>query len=480
MIVSTTSGEVRGEALGGAGGVTRFRSIPYAAAPVGELRFAPPVPAPAWDGVRDATRPGANAPQTNRNLPGFDLGALVGGGWRPGPDYLTVDVYTPDTGAAGRPVLVFIHGGGFLAGTGSAPVYDGSAFVREGTVLVTVNYRLGIEGFLPLEGGATNLGLRDQLAALAWVRDNAAAFGGDPANVTVFGQSAGGMSVACLLASPLGEGLFRRAIVQSGHAELVRPLALAGKLADHLAAALGVPATAEAFRGIAAEDLLAAQTALAVPGGGPDLRDSEGFDPGYGLSAFLPVFGDDVLPEHPGRAVEGGAGAGVDLVIGSCRDEMALYLVPTGAIDTLDDAQVVAMVAAYHPDPLPTLERHGLGQDGHAGEVAVTALTELVFRAPARRLADAHQGRTYCYEFDWRGPLFDGRLGACHGIELPFVFDTLDVATGLVGESAPKAVAELLNRAWARFAATGDPGWPEYDGGRAVLHVDAVAEVRAD
>jgi para-nitrobenzyl esterase len=405
----------------------------------------------------------------------------VGGGWRPGSDYLTADVYTPDTGAEALPVLVYIHGGAFVAGTGSAPVYDGSAFAREGAVLVTVNYRLGVEGFLPLEGGATNLGLRDQIAALGWVRDNAAAFGGDPANVTVFGQSAGGVSVACLLASPPAEGLFRRAIVQSGHAEMVRPLDLAGKLADHLAAALGVPTTAEAFRAISAEDLLAAQTALSVPGDGPDLRDSEGFDPGYGLSAFLPVFGDDVLPEHPGRAVEGGAAAEVDLIVGSCGEEMALYLVPTGVIDVLDDERLVAMVAASHPDPLPALERHGFGQDGHpAGEVAVAALTELVFRAPARRLADAHQGRTHCYEFDWRGPLFDGRLGACHGLELPFVFNTLDVAVGLVGESAPKTVAELMNQAWVRFAATGDPGWPEYDGGRAVLHVNAASEVRPD
>jgi para-nitrobenzyl esterase len=478
VIVSTTSGEVRGEVVEG---VTRFLSIPYAAAPVGELRFAPPVPAPAWDGVRDGTEPGPNAPQTNRNVAGFDLGPLVGPGWRKGPDYLTVDVYTPDTAAAGLPVLVFIHGGGFLAGTGSAAVYDGSAFTREGAVLVTLNYRVGIEGFLPLEGGATNLGLRDQIAALGWVRDNVAAFGGDPGNVTVFGQSAGAMSVACLLASPLAEGLFRRGIVQSGHAEMVRPLEQARKLADHLAKALDVPATAEAFRSIPAEDLLAAQEALTVPGGSPDLRDADGFDPGFGLSTFMPLFGDDMLPEHPGRAIESGAGEGVDLIVGSCRDEMALYLVPTGAIDVLTDEQLVAMMSKSHPDPLPTLERHGLGQNGRsAGEVAVPALTELVFRAPARRLAEAHQGRTYCYEFDWRGPLFDGRLGACHGIDLPFVFNNLDVASGLVGESAPKGVAELLNQSWVRFAATGDPGWPEYDGGRAVLHVNSASEVRPD
>jgi para-nitrobenzyl esterase len=474
-IVTTTSGEVRGELVDG---VARFLSIPYAAAPVGDLRFAPPAPAPAWDGVRDATQPGPTAPQIHRAFPGLDLAPIVGFGWKQGPEYLTADVISPDPDATGLPVLVFIHGGAFSGGTGSAPVYDGVGFAHEGTVLVRINYRLGIEGFVPLDGGATNIGLRDQIAALEWVRDNAAAFGGDPAKVTVFGESAGAMSIGCLLASPLADGLFRRAIVESGHAEMVRPPAQARVLAERLASLLGVPATAEAFRALPSEKLLEAQSALMVPANMPDLRDSDGFDPSYGLSPFLPVFGDDVLPEHPAEAIARGAGADVDLIVGTCREESALYYVPTGVADAISDEKAVAVVSASHPDAASILKTYGLGEQP-AGDVLIAATTDLIFRLGARRLASSHGGRTYCYQFDWGSPRFDGRLGACHGLELPFVFNTLDVAADLVGPDAPHEVASLMHRSWVRFAATGDPGWPEYADEKLVRHFDVVSAVRA-
>ncbi|WP_181774342.1 carboxylesterase/lipase family protein [Amycolatopsis pittospori] len=457
-VVRTASGQVRGEVV--TAGVTRFRGIPYAAAPEGALRFTEAAPAPAWDGVRDAREAGPQAPQRHRRIPGLDLSPIVGTVGRTGGEYLTVDVWTPDPGANGLPVLVFVHGGAFVGGTGSAPVYDGTAFARGGAILVTVQYRLGVDGFLPLEGGGTNLGLRDQLAALRWVRENIAAFGGDPGNVTLFGESAGAVSVACLLGSPLSQGLFQRAIVQSGHPDLVRGRSEAERLAKAIAAGLGVASSAEAFRELSTEQLLDAQDAVLQPGGAPEMRGDDGHDRSHGISPFLPMVGDDVLPVHPSEAIRDGAGARVDLVVGTCLEEMMLYFAPTGMLDALTAEQAVAMLSASHPDAANVLERYGLHGDRPAGAVLVEALTDLVFRDSARALAENHRGRTFRYEFEWRSPA----LGACHGLELPFVFDSLSTATSLVGDNPPADLARELNSAWTRFAATGSPGWPEYDG----------------
>ncbi|MGV9362945.1 carboxylesterase/lipase family protein [Amycolatopsis sp. NPDC003731] len=470
-VVPTTSGAVRGQVT--PAGVVLFRGIPYAAAPDGELRFAEPVPAPPWEGVRETRRPGPTAPQRRHDVPGLDLTPLTGTGWRPGPEYLTVDVWTPQPGAASLPVLVFVHGGAFLGGAASAAVHDGTAFARAGAVLVTVQYRLGIDGFLPLDGGATNLGLRDQLAALHWVRENIAAFGGDPANVTLFGAASGAVSVACLLGSPLSTGLFRRAIVQSGHPDMVRDGVQARRLAKVVADELKAEPTAEAFRKVSTEQLLDAQDAVLRPGGAPDLRDALGYDRGYGLSPFLPVIGDDVLPHHPAKAIKAGAGRDVDLIAGSCSEEMRLYLVPTGALEAVTDDQAVASLAVSHPDPAGVLYAYGLGSGRTAGEVLVEALTDLVFRDGVRDLAENHTGRTFRYEFEWGSPLLEGRLGACHGLELPFVFGALDALSGprgLLGENPPHELAAELNGAWLRFATTGSPGWAEYTGEDTMFH----------
>lgn len=471
-VVPTTSGAVRGQVT--PAGAVLFRGIPYAAAPDGELRFAEPVPAPPWEGVRDTRRPGPTAPQRRHDVPRLDLTPLTGTGWRPGPEYLTVDVWTPQPGPASLPVLVFVHGGSFIGGAASAAVHDGTAFARAGAVLVTVQYRLGIDGFLPLDGGATNLGLRDQLAALHWVQENIAAFGGDPANVTLFGAASGAVSVACLLGSPLSAGLFHRAIVQSGHPDMVRDGVQARRLAKVVADELKAEPTAEAFRKVSTEQLLDAQDAVLRPGGAPDLRDALGYDRGYGLSPFLPVFGDDVLPRHPAKAIKAGAGRDVDLIAGSCSEEMRLYLVPTGALEAVNEDQAVASLAVSHPDPVGVLHAYGLGSGSPAGEVLVAALTDLVFRDGVRDLAEHHTGRTFRYEFEWGSPLLDGSLGACHGLELPFVFGALDALSGprgLLGENPPHELATELNGAWYRFATTGSPGWAEYTGEDTMFHV---------
>ena len=448
--ISTTSGRVRGEIVDG---IHRFLSVPYAAAPEGELRFAAPQPS-TWDGERDATKPGRIAPQTNRSVGALNLAALVSADRPQGGDFLTVDVHTPDPGARELPVMVFIHGGAFVAGTGSAVLYDGTGFARRGVVLVTINYRLGIEGFLPLDGGDTNLGLQDQIAALAWVRDNAARFGGDPGNVTVFGESAGAASIACLLGSPLARGLFRRAIVQSGHSDMVRDAGRARQIADRIAEKLGVPATAAAFRDLTTDQLLAAQVEISAPGNMPDLRDEHGVDPLYGLTPFAPVLGDDVLPVQPRESLD----ADVDLLAGFNAEEMKLYFAPTGVLDAVTDELAVATLVTSRPDAADVLRGYGLGKQP-AGEVLSRALTDLVFADGVRRLLAEHPGRSFGYRFDWRSPMFNGQLGACHGLELAFVFETLSAARDLVGPDAPTELAAEMSAAWVRFAETGDPGW---------------------
>lgn len=201
------SGRISGEEEDG---IRRWLGIPYAAPPVGDLRFAAPAPVVPWSGVRDATDPGPTAPHHDGKIPGLDLAPIIGKGWVRGDDYLSLNVWAPADEARGRPVFVFIHGGGLTLGDKDASVNDGAGFARSGAVAVNIAYRLGIEGFLPIPGAPTNIGLRDVLAALRWVRDNIASFGGDPDNVTICGESAGGAVVAILVASPLSKGLFRR------------------------------------------------------------------------------------------------------------------------------------------------------------------------------------------------------------------------------------------------------------------------------
>ena len=199
-IIRLAEGKVKGTRQSA---VLRFRGVPYAAGPVGDLRLRLPVTHPGWTGMRDGTVAGPNAPHIVKPFPGLDVAPLIGTGWVEGDDYLNADIWLPDDGRTGRPIMVFIHGGAFVLGSSAAAVQDGTAFARDGIVMVSITYRLGIEGFLPVAGAPANLGLHDQIAALKWVRANAEALGGDPDNVTVFGESAGAMSVANLVASPL-------------------------------------------------------------------------------------------------------------------------------------------------------------------------------------------------------------------------------------------------------------------------------------
>ena len=461
-IVHVTAGGLRGRTQDA---VRRFIGIPYAAPPVGERRFAPPAPPPPWPGVRDVAEPGANAPQRIKAVPDLDVEALIGSGWIEGDDYLTLNVWRPDDDRTGLPVMVFVHGGGFVIGSKDAPVQDGATFARDGIVCVAINYRLGIDGFLPIPGVPTNLGLRDVIAALHWVRQEIARFGGDPANVTVFGESAGAMAIADLVTSPLAEGLFARAIVQSGHGAMTREVGVMQRLVKKLAGILRVAPTRDGFAGVQSGAMLDAIEQVSLPTTRLDLRGPDGREPVFGISRFVPVHGDDVLPVQPLEALKAGAGATVDVLIGTNAEEMNLYLVPSGVRDKIGRLLAWFVLRKSQPRAWAVLKAYGAGKRP-GGRALTDAMTDLVFRWPARRFAEEHRGRTHLYELEWRSPAFGGELGAAHAIDVPFVFDNLASASGpqgLLGEAPPQEIATRMHRLWVDFARDGALPWAPFD-----------------
>ena len=457
----TEAGVVRGWTEGG---ILRFFSIPYAAPPVGENRFKEPQAVAPWAGERDATRAGPSAPHRIKDFPAIDVVPLIGTGSEGGEDYLTLNIWAPEE-ASSRPVMVFIHGGGFVVGSKDAPVSDGSEFARSGVVCVAVNYRLGIEGWLPIPGAPTNLGLRDMIFALEWIQRNIVEFGGDPSNVTVFGESAGAMAIADLVASPLTNGLFKRAIIESGHGSMVREIPVAQRLVRKLAKILKVTPDVEGFREVDFDSAWKAMEKVSRPLG-VDLRDADGHEPVFGISRFIPVYGDDVLPHKPLDALRDGVGKDVDVLIGTNAEEMNLYFVPTKVRAKAPGLLLRWLLGKSHPKARKALEAYGWGKGRKAGHVFTEAMHDLVFRWPARRYAEEHQGRTFFYDFDWKSPACGGELGACHGLELPFVFKTLPTATGpkgFAGEAPPQELAERIHGLWVRFATDGTLPWPEFD-----------------
>lgn len=469
-IVDTPVGQLRGLA---ADGVRTFLGVPYAAPP---RRFELPAAREGWSGVLEASDRGPSAPHRIRDLPQIDAVPLVGRGSDGGDgDYLRANIWAPE-GAQDAPVMVWIHGGGFVVGSKDAPVSDGTEFARSGVVCVAINYRMGVDGFLPVPGAPTNLGLRDILFALHWVQENIAAFGGDPTNVTAFGESAGAMAIADLVTSPLAKGLFRRAIIQSGHGSMVREIDVAQRLVRKLAKVLGVTPDVEGFRSVGNEAAMDALEKVAKPTA-VDLRDANGFEPVYGISRFVPVWGDDVLPEKPIEALRQGAGKDIEVLIGTNAEEMNLYFVPTGVRRKIPGLLAWWLLSRSQPNARKALKAYGLGTKGvRPGEAMTRAMNDLVFRWPARQYADAHKGRTWLYEMDWRSTACGGELGACHGVELPFVFKTLECATGpkgLAGENPPAELAERIHDLWVEFARDGSLPWRHWNGDRLAYQLAA-------
>jgi para-nitrobenzyl esterase len=478
--VRTQQGVVRGRIVDG---VATFKGISYAAPPFGVNRFQAPRPAESWDGVREALSYGPTVPKPPY-FPPFDV--LIPEPVIPGEDCLNLNIWTPDPGKAGLPVMVWIHGGAFSNGSGAIPQYDGSRFARDGVVCVTINYRLGADGFLYLSDGIPNLGLLDQVAALAWVQENISAFGGDPNNVTIFGESAGGMSVSTLLSMPRAKGLFRRVIAQSGAGHHVISPATAKRVSQYLAEKLGVEPTREAIAAVPIDRLLQAQVELSADVF--ELPDPERWgEVAANLMPFEPVIDGDVLPARPIDSIVAGAGAGVDIVVGTNTDEQRLLMVPNGVINFIKMDILAGTVAAYGLPVAETLATYrATRHDASPGDLLAAIITDWFYRIPAIRLAEAHtkgSGATYMYEFAWRSPMFDGKLGACHALEIPFVFDTLDKERyeALIGTNPPQEIADTMHSAWAAFASDGDPGWPRYDlEQRATMRFDTIPQLVED
>ena len=492
MIVTTAQGRLEGLELDG---LQHFRGIPYAASPVGERRFLPPAEPESWDGVRAANEFGPASCQSSGGITAMlgDQASSIE------EDCLFLNVTTPACDGLARPVMVWIHGGGFVNGSGSTPWYDGTSLAARGdVVVVTINYRLGALGFLwlgdldPRYRASGMNGILDQVAALRWVRDNIAEFGGDPENVTVFGESAGAMSIGTLLATPAARGLFHRAVAQSGAADnVLSPSVAAGVTAD-LLGRLGVT-TIEGLLAAPADRI----TDVAAEVEGRLHQDPSRLAGRTGIAramAFQPVVDGEWLPEDPEVAVASGRAIDVPLLIGTNRDEWNLFrLMSPGGLD--------------HPELLDRLER--IFGDGHRvhdtyaqehpaatiDDLWSAVLTDATFRIPAIRLVEARiaaSSPTFQYLFTWATPALGGVVGSCHALEIPFVFGVLDNpgAEFLLGATdAPelRRLSERMQDAWLAFARTGDPNtaglphWPAADiATRPVMRFDLASELVAD
>ncbi|MEV7872873.1 carboxylesterase family protein [Microbacterium sp. NPDC089188] len=454
-LVVTSKGRVRGFRRGG---TAVFLGIPFAQAPVKALRFAAPVAVDPWEGERDATAYGATAQRGDTGI------TLIPEPSVPGESTLNVNVFapfeaTPDTAL---PVLVWIHGGGFVSGSPASRWYDGDAFARDGVVTVVVSYRLGFDGFGHIEGAPANRGLRDQIAALEWVRDEIRAFGGDPARVTVAGQSAGGGSVLALLASPAASGLFAGAMALSPALGAVAAPA-ARRFAERLATLAGVRPDREGLAALPEELLLDLQRQAQKP----ERRFSRA-----GLTALLddglplgPVVDGDLLPRSPLDALAGGASAGIPLVVGATDDEFTMLTARARGVLALAPVPLVLAALGLGRSRrrayLARSRRRG-GAARLGGYLSDRVIRSVVLRAARARAGGPDGAATWVYRFAWPSP----SIGfSCHCLDVPFWFDHLDAegVSAIAGDAPPRDLAAQLHGAAVAFVRHGDPGWPAWD-----------------
>lgn len=489
--VETGYGPVQG---GDDGRVKFWKGIRYAAPPLGDLRFRAPEPPQRWTEVFDATEYGPACPQPVVPRMPLDLGAPLG------EDCLRLNVWAPADAhpGGGKAVMVWLHGGAYVLGSGSQPLYDARALAGAGDVIVvTFNYRLGALGFLDLSSFSSgqrtfdsNIGLRDVLAALAWVRDNIAAFGGDPANVTIFGESAGAGLVISLLACPAAEGLFVRAIAQSSPASSIYDRDRGRRVALTLLEKLGIGASeVRTLTEVSNEALVAATHEVfnEVPVRNP------------GTLAFVPIVDGDLLPDYPIRLAQEGRLLPVPLIIGTNKNEAALFKLMRSPLMPITPRAITSMfdqIAAEQPDlQLPPVDEIGSAYPGRHKSRVVSMATDIGFRLPTMWLAQGHSSvaPVYLYRFDYATPLFKLLLvRAAHATELPYVWGNLggpaDVTLKLGGAKTATAVSRRMQTRWIKFATEGEPtgpagelAWPRYDEtDRSCLVIDSVDTVRHD
>jgi para-nitrobenzyl esterase len=494
IIVTTRQGKLEGDRHRG---VERFKGIPFARPPIGPLRFQAPQPPQAWNGIRDATAFGPAAPQIGP-VHRLIRGMIGVAGSRQSQDCLYLNVWTPRADAERRPVLVWIHGGAFILGSGSTALYSGSRLAARGdVVVVTINYRLGALGFLcwdVIHGGAdrppANVGIRDQIAALEWVRDNIDQFGGDPENVTIFGESAGAMSTGTLLGVPAARPLYHKAILQSGAAHNVSSQSKAARAAEYFLEALaGEDVSLEGLVSLPVTRLMQAQM---------EATRRVGLDDG--MMAWQPCVDGDLIPEQPLVAIDRGDAGDKPVLIGTNRDEFSLFtFLDRDRLSDKDLAERLRRIAERAGGDADALVERILGvygprtgrRDPGANRRWIQLQNDRIFHYPATRLAEAqsdHQEKTFSYLFEWAPPLIGRALGACHGLELPFVFGTTGtglVRAALVADRSAGSLGDYIQDAWTSFARVGRPDrgqlpeWPAYTrrrrhtmslgGGRGVL-----------
>ena len=473
-IVETHYGKVEGT---GNDGVHAFRGVPFAAPPVGGRRWREPEPPEPWSGVRDAKDWGKQAWQPAVESAGMlsFVFNIRNAAYRD-EDCLQLNVFTPGPDAAKRPVLVWIHGGGFQGGTGGTPVYDGSNLARRGDVVaVTINYRVGALGWLNLNEltdgripATGNEGLLDQVEALRWIRDNIAAFGGDPGNVTVFGESAGAMSVGALLACSSARGLFHRGILVSGATSTANTLARAVEVADGLLKKLGLSPKDDIAKIMALEPeaLIEAASGYRAAGGG---------------MSFQPCVDGTVLAEFPLDAVKSGAADGVPVLVGTQRDEWRGFTLNNPQTANLDAAGLLSEVSGNVEDAASLIDGYRRIRGGRGDATDPTSLfaaieTDRKMRMPAIDLAEALAARgqaAHHYIFAHESPWEGGRLGSPHAIIIGFVFGTHamseESAAFFGAGEAADAVSAHLQDAFRGLARTGSPrteamaDWQPYD-----------------
>ena len=474
VIAAPPAGRLRGTRDGPA---LRFLGVPYAQPPAVSGRFAAPVPHPAWDGVRDALSYGASSAQPDRGV------TIIPEPIIPGDNELNLNVFTPALGAARLPVLVWIHGGGYFGGGNASPWYRGHAFARDGVVLVSVNYRLGAAGFLEVRDAPANRAVRDLVRALEWVQENIAAFGGDPARVTIAGQSAGGGACATLTGVPAAAGLFRGVICMSGGAGLVQTPDGVAAVARRLGGYLGVPLSRATLEELSTETILAAQAAVMSHPADPPGPEAVISSLGAVQLRWAPWVDGEVVTADPWQAARSADRSAVPLLIGATAHEMNARWRAEDWV-TLDLVRAGLTQAGVAQPQLDRYLAH------HArlrpGEIAGQAITDRTFRVPAQELAAAKAsagGPAYVYDFRWTSP--GGEFGglSIHCLDVPFAFDTLSEpgVREVAGEAPPAELAREMHGAWVRFAAGGQPGWSRYEAGRRqVMVFSAASAVQED
>jgi para-nitrobenzyl esterase len=493
IFADTANGRIRGQLIEG---VATFKGIPYAASTAGAGRFKPPAKPVSWSGVRDAI---AFGPRAFQNDNAFAIAPAVmelfqARDLQPmSEDCLVLNVWTKGVADDGdRPVMVWLHGGAFISGSGASPWTEGANLARKGdVVVVTLNHRLGALGYLYLAelGGAEfadsgNAGMLDIVAALGWVRDNIAAFGGDPDNVTVFGESGGGAKISMLMAMPAAQGLFHKAIIQSGPAVETIDAAGATETARQVLAELGV-AEPRALLQVPAEKIIAAQSAVLGRLAAMSFANRR-------RQGFNPVIDGKNLPGGPFAPQAPAISAHVPLMIGTNKDEMNLFFSHAPWGDGLTEAKMPDVARNFLGDRTETIlaAYRQARPKASPRDLVLAIMTDQSIRRPSLTIADRKLAQkaapVFVYLFAWETPVVEGRLGSCHALEIPFVFDNLD-ASRMIGDSPMSpALADTMSRSWIEFAYKDNPNhssipyWPAYSADRPTMLFDVQSRVEND